>query len=107
MRLRYQDGSGMAEHMNSFEELINQTNSLEVPLSNEVLALLLLRSLSDSWEMVVVTQGNAGPEGKHLSLMTVKSNLLNKEGHWKDQETRTKSKALVTKTDMNRRRDRN
>ena len=60
VRLRYQDGSSMAEHMNAFQGLINQTTSLEIPLTDEVLALLLLGSLPDSWEMLVVTLGNAG-----------------------------------------------
>ena len=48
VRLRYQDGSRMAEHLNAFQGLINQTTSLEVPLADEVLALLLLGSLSDN-----------------------------------------------------------
>ena len=46
VRLRYQDGSSMAEHLNAFQGLINQTTSLEMPLGDEVLALLLLGSLS-------------------------------------------------------------
>ena len=46
MRLRYQTGSSMAEHLNAFQGLINQTTSLEMPLGDEVLALLLLGSLS-------------------------------------------------------------
>ena len=66
VRLRYQDGSSMGEHMNAFQGLINQTTSLEVPLANEVLALLLFGSLPDSWETLVVTLGNARLEGKHL-----------------------------------------
>ena len=61
----------MAEHMNALQVLIHQNTSLEVPLANEVLALLLLRSLPGSWETLVVTLGNAGPEGKHLSLAIV------------------------------------
>ena len=48
VKLRYQDGSSMEEHMNAFQRLINQTTSLEVPLADEVLALLLLGSLPDS-----------------------------------------------------------
>ena len=32
VRLRYQDGSNMAEHMNAFQGLINQAMSLDVPL---------------------------------------------------------------------------
>ena len=32
----------MIKHMNAFQGLINQTTSLEVPLGDEVLAVLLL-----------------------------------------------------------------
>ena len=60
-RLRYQDGSNMAKHINTIQGLINHTTSLELPLADEVLALLLLRSLVDSWEMLVVILGNAEP----------------------------------------------
>ena len=107
VRLWYQDGSSMAEHINAFEGLTNETTSREVPLTDEVLALLLLGSLSDSWEMLVVTLGNAGPQGKHLSLEQVKSSLLNEEARRKDRESISDSKALVTEGDMNRGRSRN
>ena len=63
VRLRYQDGMSMAEHINAFPGLTNQTTSLEVPLSDEVLALLLLGSLPDSWETLVVTSGNTNRKG--------------------------------------------
>ena len=92
----------MVKHMNAFMGLINQITSLEVPLADEVLALLLLGSLPDSWETLVVTLGNVGPEGKHLSLARVKLSLLNEEARRKDRESGTDSKALVTKNDTNR-----
>ena len=38
-------------------------NSLKVPLADEVLARLLLGSLLDNWEMLVVTMDNIGPKG--------------------------------------------
>ena len=44
LRLRYHDGSIMEEHLNAFQGL----------------AFLLLRSLQDSWETLVVTLGNTG-----------------------------------------------
>ena len=50
---------------------------LEVPLAEEVLALLLLGSLPNNWQTLVVTLGNIRPEGKHLTLEQVKSTLLN------------------------------
>ena len=61
VRCMNQDGASMVEHMNAFHGLINQTMSLEVPLSDKVLTLLLLGSLPDSWETLVITLGNAGP----------------------------------------------
>ena len=52
------DGSSMVEHLNAFQGLINQTTSLEVPLAYELLALMLLGSLPNSWEALIVTLGN-------------------------------------------------
>ena len=105
MRLQYQDG--IAEHVNAFPGLINQTTSLEVPLAHELLTLILLGSLLDSWETLVVTLGNTRPEGKHLSLDKVRSRLLNKKALPKDREATSDPKALVMEGDMNRGRGRN
>ena len=106
VRLRYQDGSSMAEHLNAFQGLINQTTSLEVPMADEVFALLLLASLSESWGMLVMTLSNARPQGKKLSLEMVKLSLLNEEARWKEREAISDHKALVTKGDSYRGRDR-
>ena len=62
VRLWYQDDASMVEHVNTFQGWINQTTLFEVPLVDQVLALLLLGSLLDSWETLVVTLGNARPE---------------------------------------------
>ena len=64
VRLRYQDGSNMAGHMNAFQGLIHQTTTLEVPRADEVLALFLLGSLPETWETLVVTLGTAGRMGR-------------------------------------------
>ena len=107
VRLRYQDGSSMVEHINAFQGLTNNTTYLEVPLDDKVLTLLLLGSLMNSWETLVVTFGNAGPQGKHLTQEQVKSSLLNEEAHRKDKDSIFDSKALVTEGNMNRGRSRN
>ena len=49
--------------------------------------------------MLVVTLGNAGPEGKHLSLEKVKLSLLNEEARRKDRESETNQKASVIEGD--------
>ena len=72
--------------MNAFQGIINQATSLEVPLVDEVLALLLLGSLPASWETLVVTLSNVGLEGKQLSLARVKSSLLDEEARQKDKK---------------------
>ena len=46
--LQYQDGSNMAEHINAFHGLMNQTTALEVSFADEVFALLLLGSLLEN-----------------------------------------------------------
>ena len=96
----------MTEDLNVFQGLMNQTTSLGVPLADEVLVLLLLGSLLDSWETLVVTMGKPGQEGNHLSLEKVKSSLLNEEVCGKDRESITDPKALVIEADSNRGRGR-
>ena len=65
----------MAGHLDALLGLINQTISVELLLVEEVLVLMLLGSLQDSWVTLVVTLRNCWLEGKHLSLETVKSSL--------------------------------
>ena len=49
-----------------------------------------------------MTLGNAGPQGKQLSLEMVKLSLLNEEARRKDRESISDHKVLVTKGDSNR-----
>ena len=101
VRLRYQDGSSMAEHLNTFQGLISQTVSLDIPLANEVLTLLLLGSLPDSWETLVVTLGTATQQ-KELTLDMLKSSLLHEEARRKEHESNYEHKALVIENNPNR-----
>ena len=78
MRLRYHDSSSMARHLNAFQGLINQTTSLEVPLADKVLALLLLGSVPLDDKVLALLL--LGSDGKHLS------SLLNEQARQKDGE---------------------
>ena len=51
---------------------------MEIVLDDELLALLLLSSLLDSWETLMVSLGNCAPNEK-LTFDMVKDNLLNEE----------------------------
>ena len=51
---------------------------MEIVLDDELLALLLLNSLPDSWETLVVSLSNFAPNGK-LTFDMIKDSLLNEE----------------------------
>ena len=69
--MKYKEGDSMSEHLSSFQEIVNQLTTNEITLSDELQALLLLSSLPDSWEVLVVTLTNSAPNGK-LTLSMVK-----------------------------------
>ena len=78
MNLKYKDGSSVAEHLNVFQDLVNQLSTMELVFDDEVQALFLLSSLPDSWETMVVTLSNTAPNGK-LTLNIVKERMFNEE----------------------------
>ena len=79
VNLKYKDVSPMvAEHLSHFQNMVNQLTTMEIVLDDELLALLLLSSLPDSWETLVVSLSNFGPNGKFTFGM-VKDSLLNEE----------------------------
>jgi len=58
--------------------MVNQLTIMEIVLDDELLALLLLSSLPNSWETSVVSLSNYTPNGK-LTFDMVKDSLLNEE----------------------------
>ncbi|PKI48889.1 hypothetical protein CRG98_030737 [Punica granatum] len=68
VHLRYQDGGDMAVHMSNFQDIVNQLTNLEITLPDELQACLLLGTLSDNWDILVVALSNSAPNGK-LSLV--------------------------------------
>ncbi|VFQ90233.1 unnamed protein product [Cuscuta campestris] len=83
VKLDYRDGHSVVEHLNDFQGLINQLSSMKLVLDDEFQALLLLSSLPESWETLVVSLSNSAPEGK-LTMDVVKSSLLNEEARRRD-----------------------
>ncbi|VFQ75020.1 unnamed protein product [Cuscuta campestris] len=83
VKLDYRDGHSVVEHLNDFQGLINQLSSMKLVLDDELQALLLLSSLPESWETLVVSLNNSAPEGK-LTMDVVKSSLLNEEARRRD-----------------------
>ena len=78
MCLRYKEGTLIADHVNTFQGIINQLSSMGITFEDEVRALLLLGSLPDSWETFKVTVCNSAPNGV-VTWNLVKTRVLNEE----------------------------
>jgi len=84
----------MIEHLNHFKGLINQLTKGEMKLNDEMQALLLLSSLPEGWDILVVTLSNSTLGGK-LTMKTVTDSLLNGEAKKKERGIPMQSKANV------------
>ncbi|CAH9137488.1 unnamed protein product [Cuscuta epithymum] len=85
VNMKLKSGSSVAEHTSQFQSLVNQLSCVEMSLGDEMQSLLLLSSLPDSWETLVVTLSNSAPNGK-LIMSVVKDALFNEEAR-KDMST--------------------
>ncbi|VFR02614.1 unnamed protein product [Cuscuta campestris] len=69
--------------MNEFQGVVNQLVGMKMKLEDELQALLLLSSLPDSWDTLVVSLSNSAPNGK-MTMEMVKASLLNEEARRKE-----------------------
>lgn len=68
----------MAKHLSDYQGVVNQLLNMGMALDDEIQALLLLTSLSDTWETLVVSLSNLASNGE-LAMDMVKESLLNEE----------------------------
>ncbi|KAF1863252.1 hypothetical protein Lal_00031336 [Lupinus albus] len=85
VKLDYRDEHNMIKHLNSFKGLVNQSTKTNMKIHDELQTLLLLSSLLESWDTLVVTLSNSVPDGK-VSMDTVSNSLLNEESRRKEQK---------------------
>ena len=78
VNLKLKEGKSIAEHLSEFQDLVNQMVTMKLVIDDELQALLLLSSLPDSWETLIVSLSNSAPNGV-LQLAIVKDSLLNEE----------------------------
>ena len=88
MRLKYRDGESIVVHINTFMGLVNQLAVAKFPLDDAMHALLLLCTLPDSWENLVVSLSTSCQE-ENLSLQVVKTSILNEETRRKDKDVQS------------------
>jgi hypothetical protein len=67
---------------------------MKLVLDDEVQALLMLSSLPDSWENLVVLLNNSAPNGV-MTMVMVKDSMLNEVARRKEQGISSHTKALV------------
>ena len=63
VNLKYKNGHSVAEHTSDFQGLVNQLNAMKMKIEDELQALLLLSSLPDSWDTLVISLSNSAPNG--------------------------------------------
>ncbi|VFQ76229.1 unnamed protein product [Cuscuta campestris] len=83
VKLQYKDSDSIVVHMNEFQGVVNQLARMKMKLEDELQALLLLSSLPDSWDTLVVSLSNSAPDGK-MTMEMVKASLLNEEARRKE-----------------------
>ena len=83
VNLKLKEGQSIVEHLNDFKGMIVQLSVVGLSLDDETRACLLLGSLPDSWNTLVVSLGNSAPKGK-VTLAMVINSLLNEEIKRKD-----------------------
>ena len=81
--LKLKEGRSVAEHLSEFQDLVIQLTRMNLVEDDELQALLLLSSLPDSWETLVVSFSNSASNGV-LQLAMVKDSLFNEETRRKD-----------------------
>jgi transposase InsO family protein len=95
MYLRYQDGTPLTDHLNTFQGIINQLAGMGIKFDDEVQGLCLLGTLSDSWETFRMSLFNSAPNGV-INMDLAKSSVLNEEMRRKSQGSSSQSEVLVT-----------
>ena len=64
VNLKYKDGCYMVKHTSQFQSIVNKLVAMKMNLDDEIQASLLLSSLPESWETLVVTVSNSAPDGE-------------------------------------------
>ena len=95
MYLRCKYGTPISDHLNTFKDIVNQLDGMDMELDDETLALCLISSLPNSWKTLVIALSNFAPSGK-LTLKMVKESMLNKENRRKERGLAMQSQVLVT-----------
>lgn len=83
--LKYRKGRTITEQTSEFQDLVNRLTIMKMVLEDEMQALLLLSSLLNSCDTLVISLRNSASDGK-LTMDMVKDSLLNEGARRKERE---------------------
>ena len=72
------EGASIAEHLNEFNIITSQLASVKITLDDEIRAILLMCSMPDSWENLIVAMSTSAPVCT-LNFDDVSSSLMNED----------------------------
>lgn len=98
-KLKMKEGGIMANHINEFNTLISQANSVGMTQDDENKAVLLLCSLPSSWDGVVTTVSTSLSDKNKLVFDDVMATLLNKDMRRKNDEGSSGEALTVVNTE--------
>jgi hypothetical protein len=81
--LRMKDGDLVTKHVNAFNIVVSHLLSIDINISDEDKCIIVLFSLLDSWDILVVAIGS---NSTTLNFDDVVSSLLLEEMRWKNME---------------------
>jgi hypothetical protein len=83
--LKMVEGASMAHHLNEFNNITNQLSSMEIYFDDEIHTLIVLASLTNSWEAMRMVVSNSAWKSK-LSYEDVRDLVLGEEVRRKDAD---------------------
>ena len=93
------DGDSVIEHMNAFNTMVSQLESIDIKILDEDKCISLLCSLPDSWDSLVVAIGS---NATALQFDEIVSSLLRDEMRMKNMESQNGDALSVRGRSQNR-----
>ena len=77
--MKMSEGGSIAQHLNEFNILTRQLSSVKLNFDDEVRALIILCSLQESWNSLVMDVSNSVPSSNTLKFDDVIGVIISKE----------------------------
>ena len=82
--MKMSEGGSVADHLNEFNTVTNQLSSVKVDFDDEVRALLILCSLPESWNVLVMDVSNYVSGSNNSKFDDVVGVILSEKMRWKN-----------------------